>query len=120
MANKNKANTKNLNLITMNAKVKKFKLHPLRNIDEIEAAQGEFIEKVYYDRFRKYLQQVMEGKRTLIPFIFEARLRNAKEIESKYGLKRLRSYNEFDLGMIYGKLSALRWIQGYKWDYLEI
>jgi hypothetical protein len=43
----------------------------------------------------------------------------AKEIEQDYGLKNLGPWDDFQWGMINGKLSALRWIIGNKWDDLS-
>ena len=43
------------------------------------------------------------------------------QVERKYGKKRLRSYysDDFGWGMLNGKLSALRWVMGAEWDFLD-
>lgn len=33
--------------------------------------------------------------------------------------KTLEKYSDYDWGVLNGKLSALRWVRGYKWDTLE-
>ncbi len=41
------------------------------------------------------------------------------EVEKKYGKDNLGPYSDFDWGMINGKLSALRWVMGDDWDFLD-
>ena len=43
----------------------------------------------------------------------------AKRTEEEVGLKNLRPWDDFEWGMINGKLSALRWILGGEWDMLD-
>ena len=50
--------------------------------------------------------------------IWEGALKSAKKTEAKYGLKELGPWDDFEWGMINGKLSALRWILGDDWDEL--
>ena len=42
-----------------------------------------------------------------------------KEVESRYGKKNLGPYEDFERGMVMGKLSALRWVLGSDWDFLD-
>ncbi|TPV47781.1 hypothetical protein FJ661_20165 [Pseudarthrobacter phenanthrenivorans] len=42
-----------------------------------------------------------------------------KRIEQQYpGM--LGPYSDYDLGLLYGKLSALRWVLGAEWDFLDL
>ena len=39
-------------------------------------------------------------------------------VEEKFGgAKNLRPYDDFEWGMLIGKLSALRWVLGSDWDF---
>ena len=41
-------------------------------------------------------------------------------VEAKYtGAGMLGPYTDFELGMLNGKLSALRWVLGSEWDFLD-
>jgi hypothetical protein len=42
----------------------------------------------------------------------------AKRIRAKYDKKNL-SFDDFEWGMVNGKLSALRWVLGNDWDMLN-
>ena len=43
----------------------------------------------------------------------------ARTKEDKYGKGNLGPHDDFERGMIYGKLSALRWVLGDEWDMLD-
>jgi len=38
-------------------------------------------------------------------------------VEAKYG--KYQGHTDFELGMLNGKLSALRWVLGEDWDFLD-
>ncbi|MBT2594068.1 hypothetical protein [Arthrobacter sp. ISL-72] len=43
-----------------------------------------------------------------------------KRVEEVYkGLGELGPYTDFELGVLNGKLSALRWVLGSEWDFLD-
>ena len=47
-------------------------------------------------------------------------LLRAKKVEKRYGKKNITGpYSDFEWGMINGKLSALRWVGGWDWDFLD-
>ena len=40
-------------------------------------------------------------------------------VEKTYGVESLGPYDDFEWGMVNGKLSALRWVLGDEWDFLD-
>jgi hypothetical protein len=46
-------------------------------------------------------------------------LKAARSVECRYGQKNLGPWDDFEWGMINGKLSALRWVLGDAWDMLD-
>ena len=59
------------------------------------------------------------GKEKTHPEIMKAARKAAKAVEKKYGRKNLGPHNDFEWGMINGKLSTLRWVLGDEWDMLD-
>jgi hypothetical protein len=51
--------------------------------------------------------------------VLKMAIKAAKEVERRYGKKNLGPWDDFDWGMINGKLSALRWVLGDEWDMLD-
>lgn len=45
--------------------------------------------------------------------------RAARATEEQYGEDELGPWDDFEWGMINGKLSALRWVLGEDWDMLD-
>jgi hypothetical protein len=51
--------------------------------------------------------------------VWAGALAAAKKTEDEVGLENLGPWDDFEWGMINGKLSALRWILGDEWDMLD-
>ena len=90
-----------------------------RSIKEILEAEEEVYSKVWYGRHKLLEEAVKSGRRTEDPKIWKGALKSAKEIEEKYGIKQLGPWDDFEWGMLSGKLSALRWVAGDEWDMLD-
>jgi hypothetical protein len=94
----------------------------LRRSDKaILEAEGEFMDVIWYDRKLILQQNLKEGAQTIDPKIHKQMLGAMRTVERKYGKKRLRNYyhNDFEWGLLNGKLSALRWVLGDEWDNLD-
>ncbi len=106
-----------------------------RGLTEIVDTIDELVNKVWYNRHQVRRQLIERGKIKLVdketfpvkdhtrrPIqrdIWEGALKSAEKVEKKYGLENLGPWDDFEWGMINGKLSALRWILGEEWDMLD-
>jgi len=91
----------------------------LRRSDKaILEANGEFWDKVWWNRHQNWLYRLKTGKDTLKPEqktgLATAR-KKARSIERKYGKKNL-GWDDFEWGLLSGKLSALSWVMGSDWE----
>lgn len=89
-----------------------------RNDNSILSAADEFWEKVWWNRHQNWLHEIHTGKvkvtKSEEPLLRKANLA-AKRIERKYG-KRNLGWNDFEWGLLSGKLSALNWVMGSNWE----
>lgn len=92
-----------------------------RRLDEILAAENDLFDRVWYHRsLQSDIRAKRDGDTIELERVREiagpARLR----IEQKFaGQDLLGPYSDFELGMLNGKLSALRWVLGSEWDFLD-
>ena len=93
------------------------------------------LHQVWYNRHWGRRIAIEEGRTTLVdketypkPLgapdtirrnIWEGALKAQESVERRYGLDRLGPWDDFEWGMINGKLSALRWVLGDEWDMLD-
>jgi hypothetical protein len=105
-----------------------------RSLTEILQSEGELTDKVWYNRhqYRKHLIEngkikIVEKevfpirdhkKRPIQRDIWEGAKNSAERLERIYGPENLGPWDDFEWGMINGKLSALRWVMGEEWDEL--
>jgi hypothetical protein len=85
----------------------------LRRGDEaIIAAYNEFWEKIWWNRHQNTLYRISQGEDIKIP---EAGYEAARRIERKYG-KRNLGWDNFEWGLLSGRMSALSWVLGAEWE----
>jgi hypothetical protein len=104
-----------------------------RGFFEIVEHMNEFCDRVWYNRHLNLRYEVENGIRKIVEEydsktynssqeivrdIWEGALKSSRRMEKLYGDK-LEPMNDFELGMLSGKLSALRWILGEEWDMLD-
>jgi hypothetical protein len=90
-----------------------------RTEEEINAVLEELTDKVWYNRHQDLKELIEEGQEEVDPQIWSDALKAAKKVEDKYGVDNLGPYDDFEWGMLNGKLSALRWLIGFEWDMLD-
>jgi hypothetical protein len=66
-----------------------------------------------------YPRPLGKGKETVQRDIWKGALKAAAKVEKRFGKQHLGPWDDFEWGMINGKLSALRWLLGDEWDMLD-
>lgn len=92
---------------------------PIRSARAILAAEQEFYDKIWYDRHMGLMERERTGKTQTDPQILKLGLAAAARKRRQYGRRALGPWSDFEWGMLNGKLSALRWVLGSEWDFLD-
>ena len=92
-----------------------------RSIKILRNAEQELYDKIWYDRHQMY-KELLNSKNDpqIAKNLWPGAHKTEKNIEKRYGKKSLGPWSGFEWGMLNGKLSALRWALGSKWDKLDI
>jgi len=79
----------------------------------IERGQHKVVTETEWDKHPKRHQ------RTTVDTVWAQALAAAKRTEDEVGIENLGPWTDFEWGMLNGKLSALRWVMGSEWDFLD-
>lgn len=111
-----------------------------RRLPEILNSIDELTTKVWYNRHKNLAWSIQQGHHKLvtraewdakwrrfggygqthtIDTVWKGALKAAKSAERKLGKDNCGPWDDFEWGMINGKLSALRWVLGDEWDMLD-
>lgn len=89
-----------------------------RNDKIILKTYKEFWDKIWWNRHQNWLYEIETGKKPLRKeqeAILERAKLAARNIERKYGKKNL-GWDDFEWGLLSGKMSALSWVMGSEWE----
>lgn len=103
-----------------------------RGLREILEAEDLLFNQVWYNRHWNRRIGIEEGRiklvdnetyprreKTVLRSVWKGALKSARNVEQRFGRKNLGPWDDFEWGMINGKLSALRWVLGDEWDMLD-
>jgi len=101
-----------------------------RGLREILSAMDELFDKIWYNRHQNLRYSIENDDIRIVPdnsqesgssviheSIWEGALKAANRVEEKYDYTG--PWDDFEWGMLNGKLSALRWVLGDEWDMLD-
>jgi hypothetical protein len=107
-----------------------------RRLSEIMEAEHLLFRQVWYNRHWNLRSEIERGKhkvvteeewekhpkrhqKTTVDTVWEQASAAARRTEDEVGLGNLGPWSDFEWGMLNGKLSALRWVMGSEWDFLD-
>jgi hypothetical protein len=107
-----------------------------RLLSEIMEAEHLLFRQVWYNRHRNLSAAIESGKHKVVTeeewnkrrerqqkmtvdTVWAGALAAAKRTEDEVGTDNLGPWTDFEWGMLNGKLSALRWVMGSEWDFLD-
>jgi len=108
----------------------------VRTISEIREAEHLLYRQIWYNRHWNLREKVESGEvkqitgdefkqlkgyhpEVIVDAVWQRALAAAKKTEDEVGLENLGPWDDFEWGMLNGKLSALRWVLGDDWDMLD-
>jgi hypothetical protein len=92
-----------------------------RRLDEIQGAEQRLFDRLWYHRSLQHEYRFEDaGDRKAIENLRAIAGPARTRVEQTYTeAGELGPYSDFELGMLSGKLSALRWVLGSEWDFLD-
>lgn len=108
-----------------------------RRLSELLESERKLFLQVWYNRHWNLRIAIESGKhklvtreeweklplkrrhKTTIDTVWETALAAAKRTEEELGLANIGPWDNFEWGMLNGKLSAIRWVLGDEWDMLD-
>ncbi|MFD7062733.1 PIN domain-containing protein [Streptomyces sp. NPDC059906] len=91
-----------------------------RPLTEILRAENEYFEKIWYVRKLILLEKIKGGDHEPLKPGLQGNMDAAmRDIEQRYGKDNVGPWDDWGWGFVHGKLSALRWVLGEDWDFLD-
>lgn len=92
-----------------------------RRLEEIAEAEQQLFDRIWYHRSLQHEYRLRDaGDQGAIEHLLAVASQGRKRVEEAYtSVRELGPYSDFELGMLNGKLSALRWVLGSERDFLD-
>lgn len=90
-----------------------------RSLNKLIHMANVFSDKIWLVRHLASKYRIEQGLEAVDPEIWAQALTEEARIIQQHGREALGPYNDFEWGMLNGKLSALRWVLGCEWDMLD-
>ncbi|MEU4836405.1 PIN domain-containing protein [Streptosporangium sp. NPDC023615] len=91
-----------------------------RTLVEILEAEREYFDKIWYVRSLIRQEKEPHGEADSVPEELAAQIESTmRRIENRYGVENVGPWDDWGWGFVHGKLSALRWVLGSEWDFLD-
>ncbi|MDM5155605.1 hypothetical protein QUF88_17960 [Bacillus sp. DX1.1] len=81
-------------------------LFEIRTIEMVSEIIEELFDEIWYDRHQVLKYKIENELETVDPEVWERALKAAKRVEDKYGEENLSPYDDFEWGMLNGKVST--------------
>jgi Restriction endonuclease len=92
----------------------------MRTVSQILEAEQEFFDKVWYVRKLILEEAIEDGRHEPLQPDIERMMHEAmRRVEEKRGRENLGPWDDWHWGYVHGHLSALRWVLGDDWDFLD-
>lgn len=65
------------------------------------------------------MERIKRGEDRPDPAVLKLAKAAARRKRKQYGRRSLGPWDDFEWGMLNGKVSALRWVLGSEWDFLD-
>jgi len=99
-----------------------------RSLSQIQLVIGKLLDQVWYNRHKSLAYEIEDGdvelvdeyrpkdaQHTVVRSVWEGALASARRVEEKLP-GELGPWEDFEWGVLNGKLSALRWVLGEDWE----
>ncbi len=100
-----------------------------RALSEVRPYLSKLWDQIWYNRHKNLKYRIESGKHKLVDrwqrknaqnttvrSVWVRAQESALKMEEKYGLDELGPWDDFDWGMLNGKMSAIRWMLGEDWE----
>ena len=92
-----------------------------QHLDAIAGAEHELFDRIWHHRSLQHEYKLKrDGDTAGLAQLLAVAGPAMQRVEAEYAeAGQLGPYTDFELGMLHGKLSALRWVLGSEWDFLD-